>query len=358
MNKINPEREKQVTQWANYDALEGGLRDYWYPVMRSRALRRKPVPMQLFGEQVVFVREGKRAFALVDRCPHRGTPLRFGKRDFPGTLTCIYHGWCFDLATGKLVAALTDGPDCPIVGKVSVQTYPVDERLGFVWIYMGTEPPPPLEANIPEEFFDPDMVMCIRMSEQVGNWRFAVENHFDDSHAQYLHRFTPYSLFWYVPTYKRGIRVLRNGPWLEREYDSLHFGADYPGLGRWPKEPFWKRKATAAVHVRMPGTGRVVYKEFTAYKFQVPITVDRFLFVQLVTRKVRGLRAWFFRLQYWLYRRWLYHVLFNNDDVMMTTHSHTGPERLFGPDISITAWRKMCIDEARGRSARTPAPAE
>jgi hypothetical protein len=212
---------------------------------------------------------------------------------------------------------------------------------------MGSGTPPPLREDVPEELFDPKMIRCIRISEQAGNWRFAVENHFDDSHAQYLHRFTPYALFWYLPTYKRGIQVVRNGDWLERKFDSIHFVDDYPGLGRWPKEPFWKFKSTAEVLVRMPGIGKVVYKPFVAYKFHVPIKHDRFLFVQLLTAKATGVRRLVFLLQYWLYRRWLYHILFNNDDVLMTKYSYTGPERLFGPDISMTAWRKMCTDEAR-----------
>src|SRR5262249_6724348 len=131
--------------------------------------------------------------------------------------------------------------------------------------------------------------------------------------------------------------------------DSIHYEADYPGLGRWPKEPFWKFRSTAGVSVRMPGIGKVVYKPFTAYKFHVPIAQDRFLFVQLLTAKKAGwLQGLSFRMQYWLYRRWLYHILFNNDDVLMTKYSYTGPERLFGPDISMTAWRKMCTEEIRG----------
>src|SRR5262245_9312355 len=179
MGKIEVVRERQVTRWTKYDALEDGLRNYWYPIMLSRHLRKKPVAAQVFGEEIVLVRDRGRAYALIDRCPHRGTPLRFGKRDFPGTLTCIYHGWCFELATGKLVAALTDGPDCPIVGKASVQTYPVEDQLGLIWIYMGAGKPPPLREDVPEELFDPKMIRCIRISEQAGNWRFAVENHFD-----------------------------------------------------------------------------------------------------------------------------------------------------------------------------------
>jgi phenylpropionate dioxygenase-like ring-hydroxylating dioxygenase large terminal subunit len=340
-------REKQVTQWPKYDELEGGLIDYWYPVMTSGRLQKKIVPMQLFGKNVIFVRDHARIFALADRCPHRGTPLRFGKRDFPGTLTCVYHGWCFDLESGKLAAALTEGPDSPMVGKASVQTYPVREHFGLIWIYMGSGTPPPLGDDMPAEFSDSDMVHCIRITEQEGNWRFAVENHFDEAHANYLHRPALFSFFACLPAYKQGLRITRNGPWLQREQDAVQYAAHYPGLGRWPKSRFWKLKYAILITVRMPGIGRVSRRAFTAYKFHVPVNNERFLFVQVLVKKATGFGALLFRAHYWLSRRWLYHVLFNNDDVLMTRHSHSGAEQLFGPDVSITAWRKMCIEEAR-----------
>ena len=66
-------------------------------------------------------------------------------------MSCGYHGWTYDLASGTLVAALTDGPDSPICGKVRVRTYPVEERIGIVWVYIGELDPPPVEADIPEE---------------------------------------------------------------------------------------------------------------------------------------------------------------------------------------------------------------
>ena len=339
-------REKQITQWPEYDRLEDGLANYWYPVMPGRRLRGKK-PMQIMGESILFVRDGGDVFAIADRCLHRGTPMRFAKRDFPGTLSCIYHGWCYDLKTGDLVAALTDGTDCPMVGKVSIKTYPVEERFGLIWIYMGDGTPPPLEEDVPEEFLDPRTVLCLRISEQDGNWRFAVEIHFDDAHAQYLHRFSLYATFSRVPSYKRGSRIVRDGKWLQREQDSLYFSADYPGLGQWPKLRFWQHSYPIKVRVRMPGIGMVARKAHTAFKFHVPVNPDRFLFVQVITKRATGLRAWLFRLEYWLIHRWFYHVLFNNDDVLMTKYSHSGTENLFGPDLSITSWRKMCIEEVR-----------
>ena len=95
----------------------------------------------------MFFRHEGKCYALEDRCPHRGVPLSVGRCEFPGTSTisCAYHGWTYDLNTGECVGAVTDGPDSPIVGKVGVRTYPVEERKGLVWVYIGDGEVPRLE---------------------------------------------------------------------------------------------------------------------------------------------------------------------------------------------------------------------
>ena len=109
--------------WPRYDAAGLGFRNYWYPVAFSREFGKKARSVQMLGEQIMFYREGKRVYAFRDQCPHRGIPLSVGRQEFPGTWTCRYHGWTFELGTGELKAALTDGPDSPVCGKVSVRSY-------------------------------------------------------------------------------------------------------------------------------------------------------------------------------------------------------------------------------------------
>ena len=48
MSNVHIRREKQITQWPEYDRLEGGMPNYWYPAMEGRKLRGK-VPMQILG---------------------------------------------------------------------------------------------------------------------------------------------------------------------------------------------------------------------------------------------------------------------------------------------------------------------
>ncbi len=128
-----------LPQRLRYEDLALGLRNYWYPVMTSRTLRKRPIELTLCGDEVLFLRRDGKAYAIQAWCPHRGMPLRLGKHEFrdTATLSCRYHGWTYDVSTGECVAALTDGPDSPTVGKVRLKTYPVEERAGLLWVWMG-----------------------------------------------------------------------------------------------------------------------------------------------------------------------------------------------------------------------------
>ena len=108
--------EEGKSKFPIYDSHPLGLAEYWYPVIQSRKLsRRKGVGLTLLGREVALFRDGGTAYAMENRCPHRGVQLHPSRCDFPGTRTCPYHGWVFDLKTGALRAALTDGPDSPVV---------------------------------------------------------------------------------------------------------------------------------------------------------------------------------------------------------------------------------------------------
>ena len=91
----------------------------------------------------MVVRSDRRFFALRDICPHQGAPLSAGKLDGtalpcrPGEeisygrmgeiLTCPWHGWQFDLASGR---ALIE-PD-----RFRVRIYPVHVAGGRVVVQM------------------------------------------------------------------------------------------------------------------------------------------------------------------------------------------------------------------------------
>lgn len=114
------------------------LRNIWYFGLASRDLRAgKLVHREICGAPVVFGRtSGGAAFALRDNCPHRGAPLSEGRMR-GDDVECCYHGWTFDSA-GQCTSIPALVADDPVdLSKITVQSYPVRERQGLVWIWIG-----------------------------------------------------------------------------------------------------------------------------------------------------------------------------------------------------------------------------
>jgi phenylpropionate dioxygenase-like ring-hydroxylating dioxygenase large terminal subunit len=353
------QRPVGIDRWERYAAAAEGFTEYWYPVMAAKALTDKPQAVRIAGRDIVVVRTGGRLIALEDRCPHRQVPLSEGRCEFAGTLSCAYHGWTFN-PEGELVAALTDGPNSPILGKVRVRNFPVAERAGLVWVWTGDGAPVPVEDDIPEELLRADACVLPYLRLAEGNWRYAAENGFDESHGKFLHR-TSWWVFFKRMSGWNLTEIVRtpDGKWLSRYQHEVHVDDDYPGLGRWPRFNFFQRRAKQvaqgsnqhAVAVRLPGILRVVQPGnagWTHYEFYVPSERNRYRYLVLAVTWGGPLKRALFRLRYWTYILWVHHHNFNNQDLrLVRLMPDTHPERLFRPDVSITAWRRMCEQEAR-----------
>ena len=340
--------------WPRYEAADVGFPHYWYPVLESRRLKDRPKPVKVLGEKIVLMRDGNKVRALHDRCPHRGVPLSAGRQEFPGTISCIYHGWTYKLATGELAAALTDGPDSPICGRASVRvkTYPVEERAGVIWLYVGDEPHPPLEEDIPEEFLEPNAVVIPMIEVRKGDWRYAMENAVDEAHTRFLHRRTPFAFFRLFPGYQTDVRMVpeEDGKWLRRLSKPVFGPNTYPNVGTWPRDGFW-RKAGGQVIVgrcRLPGVFYVGHKNWHDYQFFTPVDENHHLMVQIAVRKTTGLGVLWWKLRVWSYIRLFHRIMLNRwEDGFIVQAMDCPPERLFRPDIAIVAWRRWCDQQAR-----------
>ena len=178
-----------------------GYREYWYPGVEAKLIKRKPVALKILDEDIVFFRDkdGKVA-ALTDYCPHRGARFSGGFRrtggggpepgrhndEFSGYLTCPYHGFTFD-GTGECVAALTEGPDSGLVSRLRAQAYPTVELKGIVFVWMGKTAPVDIKDDIPDYFFDDDVMVETYIRRWDLNWSLTIENS-HDSHAVKIHR--------------------------------------------------------------------------------------------------------------------------------------------------------------------------
>ena len=332
-----------VTRFPHYDAAVMGFDGYWYPVMLSGQLGDKPLPVRLFGEDIVFIRDRGQVFALQDRCPHRGVKLSIGRREFPGTLSCRYHGWTFDVASGRLVAALTDGPDSPLCGRVSVKTFPTAERVGMIWIYKGEGEAPAVERDIPSELLEARTAIEGRVTERPGDWRHGAENGFDEGHGKYLHRDSLFVTFMHPPAWVQCEVVDEEENWIGRKTKDFAFQSEYPGLGTWPKMYFFKsKKVLSRASIRMPCVLRIRFAHWTHFEWYVPSDPGRHRYLQVVVQSGGAFKRALFHLRYWTYLRWIFHGEFNNQDAWVVEMMKTPPEQLYRPDLSIIGWRKLC----------------
>jgi phenylpropionate dioxygenase-like ring-hydroxylating dioxygenase large terminal subunit len=171
--------------------LERGLRNYWYPVLRSDQLAAgAPLGFKVLDEELVAWRDaaGKPNVAR-DKCPHRGVRLSCG-RVLKGDLQCAWHGLRFD-GTGACKLIPWEPENSRLLADVRVTVYPAQELGGWIWSYIG-EPakfvPPPLEDVVPEELLNPDEFIVFQHPIDVwnANWLQALDGS-DGFHAVILH---------------------------------------------------------------------------------------------------------------------------------------------------------------------------
>jgi len=210
-----------------------------------------------------------------------------------------------------------------------------------------------VEADIPEDLLHPDAVVEPMVEERGGDWRYAMENAVDESHAKYLHRRALFFIFTPMPGYQTDIRMVPSddGLWLKRLSKPVFAPALYPRLGRrWPSRDFWRRARGLGVicAARLPAIFAIDHQSWQDYQFFVPTSEGRHLALQVSYRTTRGLGRLLWKLRYWGYIRLIHHILFNRwEDGAIVQAMSSPPEVLFRPDVSITAWRRWCEEKAR-----------
>jgi phenylpropionate dioxygenase-like ring-hydroxylating dioxygenase large terminal subunit len=139
----------------------------------------------ILSEPVVMFRDAEGvAYAIGDRCPHRFAPLHLG-RHVGHAVQCGYHGLEFG-PDGKCSRNPHGNGVAP--QGASVRAYPLVERYGMIWIWMGSAPAD--ESLIPDafEFAGDGSRAHIRGYLHVkANYLLLVDNLMDLSHGLYLH---------------------------------------------------------------------------------------------------------------------------------------------------------------------------
>ena len=165
------------------------FRCYWLPILLSEELPFDgcpPVRVKVLSERLLAFRDSEGRLGLIDEfCAHRGASLWFGRNE-EGGLRCPYHGWKFG-TDGKCQEIPSEPEESGMCQKIRLKAYPLIERGGAFWTYMGK---PEFQPPFPEWEFAtvPAEQSFISKRFQECNWLQALEGGIDSSHVSWLHR--------------------------------------------------------------------------------------------------------------------------------------------------------------------------
>lgn len=202
------------------------LRRYWHPVAKVEDATTRPIQVKILGEELILFRTRKGKVGLLHpRCIHRGASLFYGGVEDEG-IRCCYHGWVFDPQGHCL-----EQPCEPELGlhrdRVRQPWYPVEERYGLLWAYLGDPTKKPLLPRYDTFENLADGEQLITDDSGVGgggpalldfNWLQHWENVLDPFHVPILHarfsgnQFTPEMALIPEVTYEyteRGVRSIQ-----------------------------------------------------------------------------------------------------------------------------------------------------
>jgi phenylpropionate dioxygenase-like ring-hydroxylating dioxygenase large terminal subunit len=172
------------------------LRRYWHPIGLAADASETPSKVRVLGEDLILFRDKTGRPGLVyPHCAHRGASLYYGKVEEAG-IRCCYHGWLFDVQGHCLEQPCEPQAGEKFRGKVRQPWYPVEERYGLVFAYLGPADRKPvlpryecLEVMDEGEFLEasdtsiggggPQIIPC--------NWLQHYENLVDPFHVVILH---------------------------------------------------------------------------------------------------------------------------------------------------------------------------
>ena len=140
---ISSPRPAPARRWARCSAATGSRRCWPRSCPRTNARR---CACKLLSERLLAFRDTQGRYALIDEfCAHRGVSLWFGRNEENG-LRCPYHGWKYDV-TGQCIEVPSEPAESGFCKKIKLKSYPLVERGGVLWTYMG---PPEQQPPLPE----------------------------------------------------------------------------------------------------------------------------------------------------------------------------------------------------------------
>ena len=162
------------------------LRNVWYMAAWSDEIGEALLSRRIAGIRVLLYRAGDGApVVMADRCPHRFAPLSLGTRE-GDAVACGYHGLTF----GRDGVCIRNPFAERIPAGAVVATYPVVERDGIAWLWLG-------ERALADDALVPDFSILAEtpVSRTLhgytlmrADYEFGTDNLMDLSHIEFVHK--------------------------------------------------------------------------------------------------------------------------------------------------------------------------
>jgi phenylpropionate dioxygenase-like ring-hydroxylating dioxygenase large terminal subunit len=161
--------------------------NFWYPAEQSGNIGSEPIKRRMLGQDFVLWRDSDgKVNCLSNTCVHRGGSLSGGRVN-NGLIQCPYHGWRFD-GEGNCKAIPSLGPNPKIPARTRIDAYPVVERYGLAFCFLGDLPeeerPPIMEIK---EWGQEGWSHTIQHYEFDFNFQRSIENGIDPAHNEFVH---------------------------------------------------------------------------------------------------------------------------------------------------------------------------
>lgn len=163
------------------------FKNRWYAVEFSNAIGNSPKLLKILDRELVLYRTAdERLHAIDNTCVHRGAALAQGwiAND---CIVCPYHGWQYG-ADGTCLNIPSLSPTATIPKQAKMNTYPVGEKYGWIWLFLGDGE----AGELPTIPNFPDLKSSKLRSIQgefhwQTNYERAIENGLDFAHAPFVH---------------------------------------------------------------------------------------------------------------------------------------------------------------------------
>jgi 5,5'-dehydrodivanillate O-demethylase oxygenase subunit len=186
---LKEEENRLLTQTGAGTPMGELMRRYWQPVAAIGELDEVRVKrIRLLSEDLALYKDGRGTYGCLElHCAHRRADMSYGIVEEHG-LRCNYHGWLYD-ETGQCIAQPFDDvayPEARFKDRIQMRAYPVEQKGGLLWVYMGPAPAP----LVPDwDIFHRDGMIQLVFSEIPCNWVQCQENSIDPVHFEWLHSY-------------------------------------------------------------------------------------------------------------------------------------------------------------------------